>query len=247
MRDDFTRATVERLAKRAGYRCSNPHCRAPTIGAAQGDDGVVNVGQAAHITAAAAGGPRYDATLSSEQRRDQSNGIWLCQNHAKLVDNDVGRFTVAKLREWKREAEKRSFMAVLSGQGTPGVQALPSSDIDQLVERLRRAAVDDLAGFMRAPSWPSHPISLSLRLASDDSPRQFNAKTIGTAVSAFNELVIVAPPGMGEDDHSFADRRGNSRMRPIGCSFCAVGRVGRAGWFAIRFSSQAAGIRLNCD
>ena len=198
VRDDFTRATVERLAKRAGYRCSNPHCRAPTIGAAQGDDGVVNVGQAAHITAAAAGGPRYDATLSSEQRRDQSNGIWLCQNHAKLVDNDVGRFTVAKLREWKREAEKRSFMAVLSGQGTPGIQALPSSDIDQLVERLRRATVDDLAGFMRAPNWPSHPISLSLRLASDDSPRQFNAKTIGTAVSAFNELVIVAPPGMGK-------------------------------------------------
>ena len=198
-RDEFTKATVERLAKRAGYRCSNPHCGVPTIGAAQGDDGVVNVGQAAHITAAAAGGPRYDPTLPSEQRRHQSNGIWLCENHAKLVDNDVGHFTVAKLREWKEKAEKRSFTAVLSGQGTPGTQAFPLSDIDQLVERLRCAAVDDLAGFKRAPAWPSHPISLSLRLtADDDSRRQFNAETIGTAVSAFNELVVVAAPGMGK-------------------------------------------------
>jgi hypothetical protein len=69
--DDFTKATVERLAKRAGDLCSNPHCRVPTVGAAQGHDGVVNIGIAAHITAAAALALDYDATLSSDQRRDR--------------------------------------------------------------------------------------------------------------------------------------------------------------------------------
>ena len=41
-----------------------------------------------HLTVAAPGGPRYAATLSSDRRRDHSNGIWLCQIHGKLVDSD---------------------------------------------------------------------------------------------------------------------------------------------------------------
>ena len=39
---------------------------------------------------------------------------------------------------------------------------------------------------------------MSLRLPSGDTKRQFNAKTIGAAVFAFNELVIVAAPGTGK-------------------------------------------------
>ena len=198
VRDDFRKATVERLAKRAGYRCSNPDCRVLTVGAAQDTDGYVNIGQAAHITAAAAGGPRYDGTLSSEQRRDQSNGIWLCQNHAKLVDNDPGHFTVQMLREWKKQAESRSFEAILLGRGTLANKTLPPSDIDELVRRIRAAAVADLASFMREPSWPGHPISLGLSLTFGNTTRQFNAATIGEVVSVFNELVIVAPPGTGK-------------------------------------------------
>jgi hypothetical protein len=46
------------------------------------------LGVAAHITAASPDGPRYDQNLSSEQRKSPDNGIWLCQNCAKLVDND---------------------------------------------------------------------------------------------------------------------------------------------------------------
>ena len=197
MRDEFRKATVERIAKRAGYLCSNPHCRAPTIGAAEGHDGVVNLGVAAHITAAAAGGPRYDATLPPDQRRDHSNGIWLCQIDGKLVDSDEAHFTVAMLREWKTQAEQNSFR-ILSGQGAPANSALPHSVVDKLVERIRAAAVADLGGFMRTPGWPSHPIALSLRLTSGDTKRQFSAKTIGEVVSAFNELVIVAAPGTGK-------------------------------------------------
>lgn len=201
MRDDFTKATVERLAKRAGYLCSNPHCRVPTVGAAQGHDGVVNIGMAAHITAAAPGGPRYDATLSTEQRRHHSNGIWLCHSHGKLVDSDEAHFTVATPREGKERAEVSSFQAILSGQGVPAASYLPSSrsePIERLIERISTAAAADLAGFKRTPGWPSHPIALSLRLTSGGVKRQFSARTIGSAVSAFNELVVVAPPGTGK-------------------------------------------------
>ncbi len=66
MRDDFRSGVKEELAKRVGYRCSSPGCRQPT-GDPQSDRlGAVNVGVAAHITAASEGGPRYDPAVSSE-------------------------------------------------------------------------------------------------------------------------------------------------------------------------------------
>src|SRR5438876_103016 len=105
-RDEFTSATKARLAKRVAYLCSHPECRRPTIGPALGDDGTVTVGEAAHITAAAVGGPRYDATLTPEERRDDRNGIWMCAVHAKHVDSDEKHFTVDLLRDWKKAAER---------------------------------------------------------------------------------------------------------------------------------------------
>ena len=67
---------------------------------------------AAHITAAPPGGPRFDPALSAEQRRAPGNGMWLCQNCAKKVDNDLTRYTEAALREWKAKAEAAAYALV---------------------------------------------------------------------------------------------------------------------------------------
>lgn len=108
-RDDFPLRVKETLAKRAGYKCSNPACQAPTVGPQKQDDaGTVNVGRAAHITAAAAGGPRYDVSLTPEERRAQSNGLWCCAVCGDLVDKDEQGFSVALLRQWKKDAEARA-------------------------------------------------------------------------------------------------------------------------------------------
>ena len=109
MRDDFPAVTKDLLAKRVGYRCSNPSCRQPTSGPHDDPTKTVNVGVAAHITAASPGGPRYDASLSATQRRSAENGIWLCQKCAKLVDNDPERYTLEELLRWKREAEETAI------------------------------------------------------------------------------------------------------------------------------------------
>lgn len=104
-RDDFTEVTKQLLAKRVGFRCSSPICRVATSGPSDEPNKVVNLGVAAHITAASDGGPRFDPNLSAEQRRDPSNGIWLCQNCAKLIDSDTTRFGVNLLISWKYAAE----------------------------------------------------------------------------------------------------------------------------------------------
>lgn len=72
----------------------------------------VNIGVAAHIEGAAPESPRYNSKQSSEERASISNGIWLCQNCAKMIDNDTIRFTVPLLHLWQTKAEKRAQNAL---------------------------------------------------------------------------------------------------------------------------------------
>jgi hypothetical protein len=104
-RDDFSARTKQLLAKRVGYHCSNPDCRRPTSGPQIDPSGSVSIGVAAHLTAAALGGPRFDRGLTPEQRQSNENGIWLCQTCATLIDGDKERFNLALLGAWKTVAE----------------------------------------------------------------------------------------------------------------------------------------------
>jgi tetratricopeptide (TPR) repeat protein len=107
-RDEFKNTVVRNLANRSGNRCSNPDCRRETSGPAISTDKSINIGVAAHITAAAPGGPRFDSQLPPFQRSAGTNGIWLCQTCAKLIDSDVTQFTTSLLLEWKLSAERRA-------------------------------------------------------------------------------------------------------------------------------------------
>jgi hypothetical protein len=112
MRDEFPARIKEELAKRVGFLCSNPGCRQPTSGPQSEPSGSVNIGVAAHITAAASGGPRFDDNISSTERQSARNGIWLCQSCAKLIDSDVSKYTQDKLVEWKQDAELAAARAL---------------------------------------------------------------------------------------------------------------------------------------
>lgn len=105
LRDDFSENVKRALALRVSHICSNPNCRTFTIAPQQTSTSTVSIGVAAHITAAAEGGPRYDATFTSVQRTSIDNGIWLCQNCAKLIDSDILRFPATLLHKWKLDAE----------------------------------------------------------------------------------------------------------------------------------------------
>ncbi len=80
MRDDFSKETKRVIAQRAGQRCSNPSCRRGTAGPGLDLRKWLNVGVAAHITAASPDGPRLDVNITSEMRSSIANAIWLCQS-----------------------------------------------------------------------------------------------------------------------------------------------------------------------
>ena len=107
-RDEFTRSVRDRLRQRVDGRCSNPDCDVSTSAGSKTTDAVRCLGDAAHIRAAAPGGKRYDASMTSEQRRAFDNGLWLCTRCARLIDTDEVEFHVAKLVAWKADAEERA-------------------------------------------------------------------------------------------------------------------------------------------
>lgn len=145
MRDDFSTPTKGLLAKRVGYVCSNPECRRRTSGPQASPAGVVNIGVAAHITAASPGGPRFDDTLTPEQRTDSSNGIWLCQTCAKLIDNDTGRFDRTVLEGWKRAAERAAAMELVLGRdGASESEQSHHAKIERLMPTLLEEMREDL-------------------------------------------------------------------------------------------------------
>lgn len=187
------------MAHRAGYRCSKPDCGLATRGAASDDDGTINVGFAAHITAAAPGGPRYDPKLTKDQRRHHKNGIWLCGTHGKLVDSDESHFTVEELLRWKRLAEHRSFQEVVASKPSPlGAVLADEEDVKTTFDLLLDYSKSDLAAFQQLPGWPSHPIALNLRLVDGERTKIFPVSGLASGIDLYDQIAVIAAPGTGK-------------------------------------------------
>ena len=111
-RDDFSQKTIDTLCERVGGKCSNPNCRRETKGPHSNPQKRVSIGEAAHITAAAEGGPRYNPDLTPEERSSIENGIWLCKSCARMIDSDENQYPAELLYTWKSMAEYEQFCII---------------------------------------------------------------------------------------------------------------------------------------
>ncbi|MCE8028796.1 hypothetical protein HOP54_08850 [Halomonas daqingensis] len=105
-RDEFTANTRIALAKSVGYACSI--CFVDTLGSLDSATVVSRDGRAAHICAAAEGGPRYRESMAVEERGSFENGIWLCTSHANEVDLKINEqlYPEHVLRGFKENAQR---------------------------------------------------------------------------------------------------------------------------------------------
>lgn len=71
----------------------------------------------AHICAASPGGPRYDLSMSDQQRGSADNLLYLCGPHHDAVDAQLELHTVQFLRDAKQAHEARVARAVRAGLG----------------------------------------------------------------------------------------------------------------------------------
>lgn len=106
-RENFNSEVKKKLAQRAGFRCSICNCL--TVGpSTESEDSVNLTGVAAHISAASPGGRRFsDLPVNSAERSTINNGIWLCANHADLIDGDETFFTSSLLKTYKAKHEEK--------------------------------------------------------------------------------------------------------------------------------------------
>jgi hypothetical protein len=154
-RDDFSQPVKTLLAKRAGYLCSNPLCRVLTMGPSlESTSDVACVGIAAHIVGASLEGPRFDASMTNEQRSSIDNGIWLCATHATLIDRDLARFTMQVLHGWKTQHE--TYVLANLGESQP----------HHATARLDGKPISDEAARIaggRATNWPNRLFAQLIR------------------------------------------------------------------------------------
>lgn len=121
-RDEFAQRVIEALRERVGGLCSNPECRCPTTGPNAIASKSTRVGVAAHICAAAPGGPRFDQSMSSVERASASNGIWLCANCSRRVDSDVQTYSRELMLAWKVDAETEACQQLGKPRLPPSVE-----------------------------------------------------------------------------------------------------------------------------
>lgn len=109
-RHNFNKETKRILGSRVAFRCCFPGCGILTIGPTTIEDNKsITLGEAAHIHAAAPGGPRFLKAMKAEERKAFDNGIWLCRHHAKLIDADFGNYSAETLIQWKKTMEAETY------------------------------------------------------------------------------------------------------------------------------------------
>lgn len=147
----FTQSTKDRLADQAGNMCSAPWCdRSTSAASGSRSSGVSNTAETAHIRARRAGTARWDPNMTDDERADISNGIHLCEDHAKLIDNDESLYTVDLLLRWKERQTDLAIQAQRSGWAFAFVEGLVQHSCAWAVSPTRDISADGVHDFIRA-------------------------------------------------------------------------------------------------
>lgn len=93
--------TLRSLFAKSGNICTFPGCANHLI-----DENNKFVGQICHIEAAESGGERFNPSQLDEERRSHNNLILFCYTH-HVETNDVNKYPVKVLKQFKLEHEKR--------------------------------------------------------------------------------------------------------------------------------------------
>jgi ribosomal protein L37AE/L43A len=149
MPPEFNKKTIDTLAKRAAFKCSNPDWRVSTVGPNTDSYKSTIIGEAAHIFGARPNSKRYCPKMTDAARAEITNSIWLCRNCHKLIDTDEQKYTSDILFAW-REQHERYIQSEL-GSATDQIQFEEQTSKLSLFENypslIRRIVIDKPDGW----------------------------------------------------------------------------------------------------
>lgn len=126
---DYTTGTERALYAFSGMTCYFPDCSIPVV-VFVNDEPVCNV-QIAHVRGANTNSPRYDASMTDDERRAFANLILLCTPHHTIVDRlHPTDYPPEELQRWKTQRESDAGIDDL---------ALSSLTEDRLVALIEKA------------------------------------------------------------------------------------------------------------
>ncbi|MFD3945175.1 AAA family ATPase [Streptomyces sp. NPDC058579] len=143
-------------------------------------------GTAAHIYAAASGGPRGTGGLTQEQLSAIGNGIWLCAKCGRLVDTNEGNaYPASLLRSWRDLHEYRTRLEQ-GGYGRPAgwVQAIEIHEHFVIRPGAMRLSRGNLLGGMNA-TGKTQLLQL-LRSMTAPQPLMDGSKKLSCTISWFD-------------------------------------------------------------
>jgi hypothetical protein len=133
--------------------------------------------------------------MTPEQRKSDTNGIWLCQDCAKAIDAADPIFTEEFLQDWKKKHSEGMWQSIFDKVAF-GPSMPPT--VGEISARLQKAATDDLALFRRTPKWPGTNVSLTLTLRVKHVDEALSTRAFANAVTMLDDLILVSAPGMGK-------------------------------------------------
>ena len=146
---DFSKTTVDTLAKRAAYLCSNPDCRISTSGPNSDPEKATVLGEAAHIFGARKKSKRFNPSMTDTTRAEITNGIWLCRNCHKRIDSDEEDFSSVLLFAWRQQHENYVLAELGSNSDRLRLdeQSLKLEPFEQYPALIQRIVID------KPPGW----------------------------------------------------------------------------------------------
>lgn len=131
---DFTEKTKRILSKMASERCCL--CEEVTSGPNSSDSSYLRIGEAAHISGARKSSDlRFNENLTNEDRKNISNGIWLCSNCHTTIDQDEKYYTINELQKIRTEHYQRIRNGRYSKSSFAKIDEL-NAEITKLNERI---------------------------------------------------------------------------------------------------------------
>lgn len=125
---DYTPNTIKMLHALSGNQCYSPTCNNTFVA----PDNKTLVSKICHIEGASEKGPRFNISMTNEQRRSFPNLILLCDTCHQMIDNvkNINEYSVETLQGWKKFHEDKYLQKAVGPTSLLGIAVNAISKID---------------------------------------------------------------------------------------------------------------------